>query len=221
MAPPPTKTAAPTKAAAAGGGAKKLVRGSADLQVRPKKLYKAKEEKPALSKKAQAQLNAQRAGEQVSREKLAAFSKAAGLAAAGKDVALDKLSRKELQALAIKAGVKANAKSADIIKSLQMMQAAASAGAAIMSNPTAALTTDVAARASAGMSAEDKELHELKALGILGKTPGGTQWRKKATTHAYNLRSTVSAVAEEDPAEVEGEEGDVAATGEGEISFRV
>ena len=128
---------------------------------------------------------------------------------------------KHLQALAIKAGVKANAKSADIIKSLQMMQAAASAGAAIMSNPTAALTTDVAARASAGMSAEDKELHELKALGILGKTPGGTQWRKKATTHAYNLRSTVSAVAEEDPAEVEGEEGDVAATGEGEISFRV
>ena len=46
MAPPPTKTAAPTKAAAAGGGAKKLVRGSADLQVRPKKLYNSKEDAP-------------------------------------------------------------------------------------------------------------------------------------------------------------------------------
>ena len=68
MAPPATKEAAK----AAGPAKKVLVRGAADLQVRPKKLYKAKDDKPALSKKAQAQLNAQKAGEAVSREKLAA-----------------------------------------------------------------------------------------------------------------------------------------------------
>ena len=34
------------------------------------------------------------------------------------------------------------------------------------------------------------QLDELAALGIHGKTPGGTKWRNK---HKYNLRSTGSA----------------------------
>ena len=212
MAPPATKEAAK----AAGPAKKVLVRGAADLQVRPKKLYKAKDDKPALSKKAQAQLNAQKAGEAVSREKLAAFSKAAGLSAVGKEVSLEALSRKELQGLAIKAGIKANAKSAEIIKNLKLMQSAVAAGAAIMSNPSAALGTFNGARKG---SPEEREIDDLKALGILGKTPGGTKWRTKARSHAYNLRSTASTIAEEQHEEVEGEEGDEQTTAE--ISFRV
>ena len=35
------------------------------------------------------------------------------------------------------------------------------------------------------------------ALGIRGKTPGGTQWRQKAKTHKYNTRASAKAAAEE------------------------
>jgi hypothetical protein len=93
--------------------------------------------------------------------------------ALGKSVPLSQLTRKELQARAIKAGLKANAKSDELVKALESMQASAAAGAALLRNPLAL------GGAMAPMDAEKTELDELAALGIRGKTPGGTKWRVK------------------------------------------
>ena len=41
-----------------------------------------------------------------------------------------------------------------------------------------------------------RQLEELAALGIKGKTPGGTKWRTKA--HSYNLRSNATKPAAAD-----------------------
>ena len=41
----------------------------------------------------------------------------------------------------------------------------------------------------------ESQIAELRALGILGKTPGGTQWREKAK-HGYNTRAAAAAAAD-------------------------
>ena len=105
--------------------------------------------------------------------------------AAGKEVPLEQLSRKELQAKALECGLAANAKSADIIKALKSMKAAAMAGAAIgsemLSNPMATVAPK--------LTGEAAELADLDFLGIKGRTPNGTKWRSRVH-HNYNLRST-------------------------------
>jgi hypothetical protein len=125
-------------------------------------------------------------------------------------VPLDKLSRKELQGLAIKAGVKANAKSAEIIQALQKLQSNANDGAAaLMENPAAGIGHKTkTAGLPPSRSAEQKEIADLARLGIFGKTPGGGQWRGRVK-HQYNLRSK-----KEDTAT--GAEND-----EEELSFRI
>ena len=90
--------------------------------VRPKKLYRTKEERPAIGIKAAAKDSAKSKSHEVSRTSLQAAANAAGLTALGREVPLSQLSRKELQGRAIKEGLKANAKSADLIKALEMMQ---------------------------------------------------------------------------------------------------
>lgn len=110
--------------------------------------------------------------------------------AAGANVPLANLSRKELQKQAIAAGLKANASSADIIKALQTMQDSVSAGAELLS-ATSSLLKPLPPKTGAtpARTREQRELAELEGLGIKGRTPGGNRWRTRAATHNYNLRS--------------------------------
>ena len=153
--------------------------------VRPKKLYRSVEAAKAAD--VAADRAKVKAGEVVSRKNLPKNS------AAATSVPLDKLSRKELQAKAVACGLKANAKSADLVKQLEKLQEAATAGATIgselISNPTGSSVP-----APFRKSGEAKELDELDFLGIKGRTPGGTKWRTKV--HGYNLRSTTATGAE-------------------------
>ena len=87
------------------------------VQPRPKKLYrqegKSKDERPAVGVKNAAKVaGSKAAGDEVAREPLKAMAAAAGLraTAAAAGVSLQKLTRKELQARAIKAGLKASLK---------------------------------------------------------------------------------------------------------------
>ena len=98
--------------------------------------------------------------------------------------------RSRTQALAIKKGLKANAKSAELVAALEQMESSATAGAALFMKPLPVGASELKERT---------EVEELKALFGGGKTPGGgkarqagatpggTKWRLKATT--YNLRS--------------------------------
>ena len=94
--------------------------------MRPKKLYTKKDSLPAVGVKAAAASKVSKEPQQVERRSLEALAGAAGLTAAaaaarGRQQSLAQLSRKELQALAIKAGIKANQKNADLIKALTSM----------------------------------------------------------------------------------------------------
>lgn len=81
-------------------------------------------------------------------------------------VPLEKLSRKELQGKAIEAGLKANAKSADLIRQLNELKKLAAGGLdALVPHKRLANPAIV----PKGEHAESIELEELQALGIKGK----------------------------------------------------
>ena len=124
---------------AMGAGTKAAV-----VQPRPKKLYREKEERPAVGIKASAKNAASaKQAEAVSRNALQKTAASAGLSALGRAVPLAQLTRKELQARAIKAGLKANAKSADLVKALESFAASAAAGAALLQQPVKGLNFKV------------------------------------------------------------------------------
>lgn len=137
-------------------------------EVRPKNMYRK-----VASGKDEAVPSQKPKEELVNRANLPTFM------AAGSNVPLANLSRKELQARAIAAGLKANAKSADIIKALTQMQGVIQAGELAIQGALPKLAANP----------EERELAELQELGIKGRTPGGTKWRTRAATHDYNLRS--------------------------------
>ena len=117
---------------------------AAVVQPRPKKLYREKEERPAVGIKASAKNAASaKQAEAVSRNALQKTAASAGLSALGRAVPLAQLTRKELQARAIKAGLKANAKSADLVKALESFAASAAAGAALLQQPVKGLNFKV------------------------------------------------------------------------------
>ena len=117
---------------------------AAAVQPRPKKLYREKEERPAVGIKASAKNAASaKQAEAVSRNALQKTAASAGLTALGRAVPLAQLTRKELQARAIKAGLKANAKSADLVKALESFAASAAAGAALLQQPVKGLNFKV------------------------------------------------------------------------------
>lgn len=123
MAPPsrrPPLAPAPSTGNTSARGAKAAAPSAP--AVRPKKLYRAKEERPAVGIKAAAAAKGKGQTEEVSRKSLQVAAGLGGLTAFACEVPLEKLSRKELQAKAIKAGLKANAKSADLIKALAQME---------------------------------------------------------------------------------------------------
>ena len=110
------------------------------------------------------------------------------------------LTGKELQARAIAAGLKANAKSADIIKALEHLSHTVNAGAELLVQPAA---LQVLSKANANQrGTEASELEELAALGIKGRTPGGGKWRQRVVAHTYNLRSTAAPEVEASEVEV-------------------
>ena len=117
---------------------------AAAVQPRPKKLYREKDERPAVGIKASAKHAASaKQAEAVSRNALQKTAASAGLTALGRAVPLAQLTRKELQARAIKAGLKANAKSSDLVKALEAFAASAAAGAALLQQPVKGLKFEV------------------------------------------------------------------------------
>jgi hypothetical protein len=141
--------------------------------------------KAAQAEAALKQENAKRKNaDEVDRSALPSFM------AAGANVPLANLSRKELQKRAIAAGLKANASSADIIKALQTLQDSVSAGFELLSaNSSLLKPLPPKTGATPARTREQRELAELEGLGIKGRTPGGNRWRTRVATHSYDLRS--------------------------------
>lgn len=161
------------------------------LPAPPKQVRQKNSKDPEAAKKAAQAEAAMR--QEVAKKKNAEFVDRASLPnfmAAGSNVPLANLSRKELQKRAIAAGLKANASSADIIKALQTMQDSVSAGAELLSaNSSLLKPLPPKTGATPARTREQREIAELEDLGIKGRTPGGNRWRTRAVTHNYNLRS--------------------------------
>ena len=146
-------TTTKTKPAAAAAAPKRSTRSSAPAAaVRPKELYR--KDKPP-KKPADKENNA--------------------------GSSIESLNRRQLQARAIEAGIKANGTSADIRKALEAMDANAGKGFnAFMKTAGMDMMSNNWTKPDNVKDAEREELADLAFLGIAGRTPGGTRWRNKA-----------------------------------------
>lgn len=202
-APTTVTTATGKKVISLGKPLKKHHDENQPLPAPPKEVRQKNSKDPSAAKKAALEEAAKRQqdakkrnAEMVNRSALPAFM------AAGADVPLANLSRKELQQRAIAAGLKANAKSADIIKALKDMQDTVNAGAELLSAKSSLLKPLPAKTgATPAKTREQREIAELEFLGIKGRTPGGNRWRVRAISHNYNLRSVPKIVEETQPAD--------------------
>ena len=217
--------------------------------VRPKKLYRAKEERPALAVKAAVKQNAAASKEHISRANLQSAAAAAGLSGVGRAVPLAQLTRKELQGVCLDPrwpralaardsrnvfsrhpystshqgwpqgqrqerrpyqGPRVNGgygsrwrcfharRLGGIGRRRRQVCTKPGARRGRPPRPVTTVCPDLVACARAShpirlTSGVCWQLDSLKALGILGKTPGGTQWRQKVKkTHSYNTRAAVA-----------------------------